>query len=120
MTEVKQTVNGLQCEGRGKYKKQKRALSSRIGCAKTWKKQAVMWLEAVPGTGKVVAGRPRDFMPRPPVASGTSHIMELLRLLFFKEKDSRLSVEGDDDYWKFGENVSCDFSCTNHRITKSG
>lgn len=45
--------------------------------------EAVMWMEAVPGTGKMEAGRRRDFMPHPPMASATSHIMDLFAIAFF-------------------------------------
>lgn len=54
-------------------------------------------MEAVPETGKMAAGGCRDFMPRPPMASGISHIMDVFVItFFFSLKDSRLSVEGDD------------------------
>lgn len=56
-----------------------------------------MWMEAVPRTGKMAAGGCRDFMPRPPMASGISPIMDVFVIaFFFFSKDLRLSIEGDD------------------------
>lgn len=52
---------------------------------------AVMWMETVPGTGKMAAARHTDSKPRPPMTTSTSHIMDLLQFFFFfKTRDCQL------------------------------